>query len=174
VLSDAAPLVGTFFTTLAHNGLPAVFHCAGGKDRTGMLAAILLRWLEVDREAVLDDYELTTAYARPADRELFHGLFVTAGLTPEAAAGVLSTPRWAMAEALDTLDTRYGGAGVPPRPCWSRSGRARFAPRTAPRSQRSVNLAGISLQIDEASPAAHACVYRSFRLDQRGPGDPKG
>ena len=34
---------------------------------------------------------------------------LAAGVSPEAAAGVLGTPRWAMAEALDAVDTSYGG-----------------------------------------------------------------
>jgi protein-tyrosine phosphatase len=41
--------------------LPAVFHCAAGKDRTGLLAAMLLESLGVARDVVLADYELTVA-----------------------------------------------------------------------------------------------------------------
>ena len=39
---------------------PAVFHCAGGKDRTGILAALILGGLGVDDEAICADYGLTT------------------------------------------------------------------------------------------------------------------
>jgi protein-tyrosine phosphatase len=39
--------------------LPAVFHCAAGKDRTGMLAALILGSLGVPREVLLADYGLT-------------------------------------------------------------------------------------------------------------------
>ena len=38
---------------------PAVFHCAAGKDRTGVLAAMLLTLAGVDREAIIADYALT-------------------------------------------------------------------------------------------------------------------
>ena len=41
------------------------FHCHGGKDRTGVVAAVLLLALGVDRETVLDDYEATRRY-RPS------------------------------------------------------------------------------------------------------------
>jgi len=59
MLKEAGPLFGELLSRLTQpHGLPAVFHCAGGKDRTGMAAALLLSWLEVDRETVLDDYEL--------------------------------------------------------------------------------------------------------------------
>jgi protein-tyrosine phosphatase len=40
---------------------PAVFHCAAGKDRTGLLAALLLGALGVDDDTIAHDYELTRA-----------------------------------------------------------------------------------------------------------------
>jgi protein-tyrosine phosphatase len=41
--------------------LPAVFHCAAGKDRTGMLAMLLLGSLDVLDEYIVADYSLTEA-----------------------------------------------------------------------------------------------------------------
>ena len=41
------------------NSLPAVFHCAAGKDRTGILAALVLSSLGVDDEHISADYGLT-------------------------------------------------------------------------------------------------------------------
>jgi protein-tyrosine phosphatase len=39
-----------------------VFHCTAGKDRTGMLAALLLHVLGVADDVVLHDYELTNGF----------------------------------------------------------------------------------------------------------------
>ena len=36
-----------------------VFHCSAGKDRTGVIAALLLTFLGADRNAVIDDYLYT-------------------------------------------------------------------------------------------------------------------
>lgn len=47
------------FQRLAEGQVPLVFHCLGGKDRTGVGAAILLECLGVPREIVRLDYELT-------------------------------------------------------------------------------------------------------------------
>ena len=33
-----------------------LFHCMGGRDRTGLLAAILLRAVDTEPEAIVDDY----------------------------------------------------------------------------------------------------------------------
>jgi len=41
--------------------LPAVFHCAAGKDRTGLLAMLLLGCLEVLPEYIVADYAMTAA-----------------------------------------------------------------------------------------------------------------
>ena len=109
MLADAAPLFGQLLSSLTDpDGLPAVFHCAAGKDRTGLTAALLLSWLGVDRETVLDDYELTGVWRtieheQPALRSL-----VACGMSHEAAVASLGAPRWVMAETLATLDADYG------------------------------------------------------------------
>lgn len=40
---------------------PVVFHCAAGKDRTGILAALLLGLLGVDDRTIVEDYALSQA-----------------------------------------------------------------------------------------------------------------
>ena len=44
---------------LAKGQLPLVFHCAAGKDRTGVAAALLLSLLGVSNEQIVQDYLLT-------------------------------------------------------------------------------------------------------------------
>src|SRR5512144_2600872 len=45
--------------TLAEASGPAVFHCAAGKDRTGVISAILLALLDVPDEVIVADYAAT-------------------------------------------------------------------------------------------------------------------
>ena len=49
---------------------PVVFHCAAGKDRTGILAAVLLRLLDVTDSDILEDY-MKSAPAMPRMIERF-------------------------------------------------------------------------------------------------------
>lgn len=49
----------SLFQALARNDHPILFHCAAGKDRTGVAAALLLALLGVDRPAIDDDYQAT-------------------------------------------------------------------------------------------------------------------
>jgi protein-tyrosine phosphatase len=60
MLVDGADRFAAALSILAAPGaLPAVFHCAAGKDRTGLLAALLLGALGVERSAIVADYALT-------------------------------------------------------------------------------------------------------------------
>ncbi len=107
-LEHSAAQIGTILRGLADvDRVPAVFHCHGGKDRTGIVAAVLLLALGVDRETVLDDYEATRRYRRVEHQQDSLTNMLAAGVSLEAAAGVLGTPRWAMADAIDAIETNY-------------------------------------------------------------------
>lgn len=110
ILDHAGTDIGRIFRGIVDpQTAPVVFHCTAGKDRTGMVAALLLEWLGVPRELVLLDYERTNDYrAEAAERDTFERL-VAQGMAPEAAAGLLSAPRWAMEETLVELDADFGG-----------------------------------------------------------------
>ena len=51
--------IARVITTLASTDSPAVYHCAAGKDRTGVISAILLGLLGVKDEIIVADYAAT-------------------------------------------------------------------------------------------------------------------
>jgi protein-tyrosine phosphatase len=60
MLDDAGPQIISALEVLAGpEARPAVFHCTAGKDRTGLLAALLLSLLGVPEETVVADYALS-------------------------------------------------------------------------------------------------------------------
>jgi protein-tyrosine phosphatase len=63
-----------FETLLDAEGEPVLFHCTAGKDRTGFMAAALLKFLDADDELVFEDFELSTHVRRPwaEERLEFH------------------------------------------------------------------------------------------------------
>ena len=82
-------------------------HCAGGKDRTGLVVALLLELAGVPREEIAADYaisepnlaERTAAWlAQASDDDERERIARIAACPPEAMLGVL-----------DELDRRYGG-----------------------------------------------------------------
>lgn len=88
---------------------PALFHCAAGKDRTGVVAAFLLELLDVERQQIVEDYVLT-------ERTLEQVLARMAGEEPYRESITSSTvdelrPRSAtILGFLEWLDTEHGGA----------------------------------------------------------------
>jgi len=107
-LPSAKRAYRTLFISLANSkNLPAVFHCASGKDRTGWAAAALLTLLGVSKETVMADYMRTNAYVLPQSAGVIDG-FVAAGgdrAIPEAVIGV--KPEYLQA-SFDEMQKRYG------------------------------------------------------------------
>lgn len=88
---------------------PIVFHCAAGKDRTGVLAALLLSCLGVETETVISDY----AVAQHSREEIVNFLRRRPSylerleqLRPSALDSDPSTMR----QFLGLLNEGYGGA----------------------------------------------------------------
>lgn len=84
------------------SGEPVVFHCMAGKDRTGIIAAVLLSILGVDDEDIAADYALTSfGSARwRAWRDEHYG-------KPEVEGG-LGTPAEAMLQTIAEMNARFG------------------------------------------------------------------
>ena len=106
--SDATTFA-TLLTGLTDpEGLPALFHCTAGKDRTGMTAAMLLSVLGVDETAILDDYELSTRFWAERRIERLRPKFEEAGIEIENYTNLFLAPRHAMAGLLARLHERHG------------------------------------------------------------------
>ncbi|HYJ67449.1 MAG TPA: tyrosine-protein phosphatase [Nocardioidaceae bacterium] len=110
MVAEGGSVFGGVLSGLAEtDGAPAVIHCAGGKDRSGLTVAMLLSWLGVDRETILDDYQLTMRYLPVESMSAFVDEMEELGIGRPAAEALLGTPRWVMAETLDLVDTEHGG-----------------------------------------------------------------
>ena len=109
---------------LAADGTPMLFHCAAGKDRTGVVAAVLLALAGVPREEIAADYHATAG----AMAAFVDWLTVT---YPEAIDAMtsqppeyLEAPIEAMARFLERVDEHHGSmrglrhrsSGSTPRP----------------------------------------------------------
>jgi protein-tyrosine phosphatase len=92
----------TLFDHLHDEGTPLVFHCAAGKDRTGIAAALILSSLGVPRDVILEDYLLTGVHWK-IDPEHKSDL-------PADVANVLtSVDESFLHAAFNTLDDDFGG-----------------------------------------------------------------
>jgi len=89
------------------DNLPLVFHCSAGKDRTGVLTAIVLGILGVTDEDIIEDYTLTAPYMK----ELINRW----NNDPKAAEALENVPEYlleaspeSMTFFLSTLKREYG------------------------------------------------------------------
>ena len=87
--AGAAPVAATL-RAIAEEEHAVVFHCSAGKDRTGIVAALLLSLLGVGDEAIVADYERS-------DGSVEAWLRWAKDRSPEEADRfVASTPIWVM------------------------------------------------------------------------------
>lgn len=87
--------------------LPVLVHCAAGKDRTGVLIALLLCALDVPEDDVVADFALT-GILRPNRIDTYAHLFVAEDRDPEIARVLFESPPESMRALLAHLDDEYG------------------------------------------------------------------
>lgn len=83
-----------------------VVHCHGGKDRTGLVSAFLLRLAGVSIEDIATDYSLSEERLRTRHEEWFAQAADEAEL--ERLHRISKTPASAMVDVLEELERRYG------------------------------------------------------------------
>jgi protein-tyrosine phosphatase len=105
---DAAPKFGAVLRAVETSDRPAMFHCTGGRDRTGITTAMLLRILGVPRETIIADYVLSTRYLN--ERVTAAPASITpaeAQLAKTYAEVIELQPRYIQA-VFRAIDERYG------------------------------------------------------------------
>lgn len=100
---------------------PALFHCTAGKDRTGLIAALLLLNAGVAREDVVKDYAATETHGAGL-LDVLRQKARDRGADPEQSERVLGAKPETMRSTLEWLEETHGGAtdymrgiGVPAR-----------------------------------------------------------
>jgi protein tyrosine/serine phosphatase len=85
---------------------PLIFHCTAGKDRTGMITAIILSLLGVPDEDIVQDYMLSAnVYAEMNDHKAMVGALSQRNLDPKT---FLSAPPQVMRDTLESIREEYG------------------------------------------------------------------
>ena len=109
VLDERGEMVKTILETVSQPGaLPAVFHCTAGKDRTGVLAALLLGIVGVPRERIVEDYVLSARFLYGSTVVPPDGSGANK-LPPYEEYQAMWCPPAAMGMTLDHLESNYGG-----------------------------------------------------------------
>lgn len=107
------PAVRLQFATALHDlasaGAPILYHCTNGKDRTGIMSAILLTALGVPRGIVYLDYLASNHFLQAKNDALIAQLEKAGKLTdPSLLLPILEVKREYLDATFDEISTRYG------------------------------------------------------------------
>ncbi len=92
---------------LATSQSVTLFHCTAGKDRTGLVAALLLANAGVSQGAIVEDYTLTEKLAQPMLERLLREA-VKKGMNEEFYAKLLTSKASTIQATLWYLEARFG------------------------------------------------------------------
>jgi protein-tyrosine phosphatase len=104
---DAADEIARIVGIVARTDGPVLVHCTAGKDRTGIVTAVLLRAVGVRRDDVLADYLRTEA-----NLPLLWAALNAAGVPSPRNTALLGVQAEALEGVLDEVDATEGGAAA--------------------------------------------------------------
>ncbi len=107
-IETSAPSITEIIAELTSGATPALFHCAAGKDRTGVVAAILLSAVGVTRDAVIADFMET----EPVLADIISYLQrrpAYADIVLRFPPGTMDVDPKFISDFLDDVDRTYGG-----------------------------------------------------------------
>ena len=103
-------LVAVIEDVLAPGALPVLIHCAAGKDRTGLVVALLLAAVGVPDETIAEDYALSSVCLGPEYVAASRTWVLERGLDWARWAHLFETPPDRMLKTLAYLERQFGGA----------------------------------------------------------------
>jgi protein-tyrosine phosphatase len=92
----------------AVEAFPALVHCSAGKDRTGIVVALVLAVLGVPDEFIAADYALSGTYLDPRQTAAIGQLKVNTGLGDDLTEELILSPPQLIMDALASARTSHG------------------------------------------------------------------
>jgi len=113
MVSEGGPVLTSAIQALATgDALPAVMHCSAGKDRTGVLSALILAFLGVPDETIVADYALSAAAMGRLLERLKAEYPEAQDAVEKYAPAILHVVPETMEQFLADLRARYGTYGA--------------------------------------------------------------
>lgn len=85
-----------------------LFHCTAGKDRTGIVAALILYALGVDGDTIMLDYLATNEYRRAENAKLIPAIAKGYGISERVATNMMAASEEYLLAAYNALLQQYG------------------------------------------------------------------
>ena len=110
LVEDRGPAIASVVRELATPGaLPAVVHCSVGKDRTGVIVALVLSVVGVPDEVIALDFAATGLFLSGEQRAVMIAMIASYGMDEDRAAELMSSDPVLITEVLASV-RRYHGS----------------------------------------------------------------
>ena len=110
IVDECQPQIAAVIALLTEpDALPGLVHCTAGKDRTGVIIALLLGAVGVPVETIVADYALSAEHLGSGFVEEMRLRITAAGLDWAQYERLMISPAEFMHDLLAHLDTQYGG-----------------------------------------------------------------
>lgn len=110
ILDERQEQVGEVIRFLAApDSFPAVIHCTAGKDRTGLIVALILGLAGVPEATIIEDYALTAHYLNGAFLDEIRQRALSRGYSWSQYEPLVQCPPEFMHTTLQHVSKRYGG-----------------------------------------------------------------
>jgi protein-tyrosine phosphatase len=108
LVDKSAAAIGRLFELVVDGATPAVVHCASGKDRTGVIAALLLGAVGVTRAQIVEDF-MRSAQVRDELVAYLRRRPAYSGVVDQFPPNTLDAMPWFIEDFLDDLARESGG-----------------------------------------------------------------
>jgi protein-tyrosine phosphatase len=85
-----------------------MYHCTGGRDRTGMATALFLYALGVPQSTIEADFTASNVYLLPMNRQMFKGMQQSSGLDEETIRKALELKPELLHSLFNAIKNKYG------------------------------------------------------------------
>lgn len=99
-MAENQEFIQSVFKALAQEEGVVLFHCSAGKDRTGVIASILLKLVGVDLYDIVSDYQVSKTYLYPKYHQMVNNPNIM-------YASLYDSKPETMFEFMEYLDTNY-------------------------------------------------------------------
>ena len=111
-IAENPEVIKTIVTEILDSGHPVLYHCTAGKDRTGIITALILTILKFDKETIYNEYLLSNNYREELVMKRLRLANTLHFLYPKMDINVLEKLSWVEEDYLDSafneIDKKYG------------------------------------------------------------------
>lgn len=115
-VSENPQVIKTIITEILDSDQPILYHCTAGKDRTGMITALILKILKFDNDVIFEEYLVSNDLRKNVINKKLSLANNLHFVFPKLDIGVIEKTSWIerdyLQAAFDEIDTKYGSMDI--------------------------------------------------------------